>query len=295
MQNFQPSTQFLADMGHLLADQATHRQSAQQRQALANLAEYLSTARRHHGLTWATLAQSTGKSEVEIYALEQGLLPYAQIDLPFLCDLANALGEEVETLTLLLGHAAVSFLPHPNPGDGIEVSARNRTNSQRFHNWLTTLPGINPLHKRCLNLVDSLPEGRLFSYRQTNYGVNHCIGATLALLACLLLLWVSTYSLSGLLHAQSYATLLQASVPHTNEPPDHSSTTLTATGTINRVTSARALRPSNPRRSQQSAKAAVYPADEEQISTMSLFLPPMPVDSQQCALRTMSKFTLCRV
>jgi len=295
MQNFQLPTKFLADMGHLLTEQIDHVPPAQQRQALANLGEYLHTARRHQGLTWAALAQQTDKSEVEIYALEHGLLPYSQIDFPLLCQLATALGEEVETLTLLMGRAAVALPPQSAPCMDAHLGLHHRTSSQRLDNWLATLPGTDPLHKQCLNLVDSLQKGRLFSYTRVNDGISHWIEGTAVLLACLLLLWVSTYSLSSLLHAQSYARLpVQTSARHPNASTDRSldrsSTTVGIAGSVNQGSIAHLSRPTRPM-----GKAVADPVDEEQSTPISLFLPPTPADSQQCDLRIMGRFTLCRV
>ncbi len=317
MRNSQPPTRFLTDFGRLLADQSARGQALHQQQALANLADYVRTARHHHQLTWAALAQATGKSEGEIYALEHGLFPYTQIDFALLCSLSHALDEEVETLTLLMGRAQLAIPAQPNLGTAAHQIVGHRTNSQRLDNWLATLPGINPLHKRCLNLVDSLQGSRLFCYTRAHIGVSHWMGGSLAVLACLLLLWVSTYSLSGLHHAQSYAMLPRQSFVLANQAaPEaaatHSYVPVMVQGTkiiqdIKTIQGVKSSTQSNmkpktrPRSTQPIAQAAIDLADEGQLTSTSLLLPSTSVDvqpgiSQQCALRVTSKYyTLCAI
>lgn len=294
--NIQQHERFLTEFGNLLTQQTNNRQPLQQNQAVANLADYIRAARRHHKLTRSILAHRTGKSEIEIFALEQGLLPYVEIDLPFLCRLAAVLGEEVETLVLLLGRPTFTAAANSTPSTDGSTSSRRTTVSQRFDNWLLTVQWLNPLYKRYLNLIDSLREGRLVYHTKTSYR----IGVMLAVSVCLLLLWVSTYSLSGFFDAQStvqsYATLpSKADIQHADVQAV-ATQPITVLSDIPSVSSKKAVTIAIPHENlAQMAKVATAPEDDEHSAAVLLLIVPAPTELQQCDSRTVGRFALCRV
>lgn len=314
--NFQQHKQFVTEFGSLLIAQTNQRQPMHQRQAVANLAEYIGAARRHHKVSRAALAYRTGKSEVEIFALEQGIYPYAQIDPVFLCRLAAALGEEVETLTLLLGRPPLMLAAGAKaPTGGCAVvchATHRRTISQHFDNRKVTLPRVKVLYENCLNLIDSLREGRLLSQAKATYCVGvttaYRAGAMVAVVSCLLLFWVSTYSLANFFDAQltvqSYATV---TVPINT---DHTIAQYVGTQAIPTpldaplVSSKEAVTVATPYQRLKQTTMTINPAnteptdteptDEEEITVTPLFIPAAD-ESQECILRTTGRFTLCRV
>lgn len=295
--------QFLREFGALLTAHTRHGHAVQQPQALLHLADYVSSARRHQRLSRAALAQKTGKAEAEIYALEQGLLPYSELDLRFLHRLAAALDEDLETLLLLLGRPVLAHtLSTPKPcRQPSSASALRTTTSQPSDNWVALHRWLNQLVKGGLNLIDFRQEGRLFAgmmRRRATY-----ILATVA--ACLLFIWVSNYSLSIGFDAQStlqaYIPLsIQHPVSPANELPvsqvvaysDAVPSTLTPTGE-------RLARQWTPR-PVQSAKAVADPTDDRQSAGMTppalVFLVlPTTDPAAQCDLRTVGRFALCRI
>lgn len=301
----QPQDQFITELGALLAKQANNRQPTHQRQAVANLAEYVRVARSHHNLTRSALAQQIGKSEVEIYALEQGLLPYAQLDLRLLCTIAAALGEEVETLILLLGQPALAHSLREESthkhGDKQRFSLRHRTFPKQIDNWLRTLLGINLLSNQWRNLVDFWQKGRLLSCIRENYHLTTSLNANFnlglkisaVLLVCLLLFGVSTYSLSTFFGAKSsekaYTTLPYSNNGHVERSANLSPITSTAA-----VTPVMTIAVAQ-RRAGQVVVVPVDPANDQQMATISLLLLPTPNESQRCDWRTNGRFTICRI
>ena len=323
-----PKNQFVTELGILLAKQTNHSQPVQHHQAVTNLAEYIRVARTHHNLTRSALAQQVGKSEAEIYALEQGLLPYAQIDLLLLCDVAAALGEEVETLILLFGQPALAHTLRKESthkhGDNQQFGRRRRTISKQIDNWLGTFLGVNLLAKPYRNLVDFWQEGRLLPCIKEKYrlptGFTVRLTTSAVMLVCLLLFGVSTYSLSTFFDAQSgeepYIVSQKNFVPHPQElgpggSPDKTfldSYTTSANqnnGHVDRsvnlspipstavVTPVMTLALAQ-RRARQVAVVPVDPANDQQ-PTISLLLLPTPNESQRCDWRTNGRFTICRV
>lgn len=205
--NHQPDHQFLQEMGALLAARAGQGRTLPP--AAAHLAEHVMSARRHQKLTRVALAQKMGVPEAEIYALEQGLLSYTELDLPFLSKLAAALNEDLETLLLLLGRPALAQVVQTQNAHRTQMRQENFACSSRSKgettaskprgNRLGYKQWANALRKGCLNLIDSWQQGRLFSYRRVNYQFYPIA----AILVCVCLIGVSTYSIPGDWDAQS--------------------------------------------------------------------------------------------
>lgn len=288
--NHQPDHQFLQEMGALLATRAG--QSSTALPAATHLAEHVTSARRHRQWTRALLAQKMGVTEAEIYALEQGLLSYAELDLAFLSKLAAALGEEIETLLLLLGRPALVQALQMQKADrmrGEENFATSAhaekyatTSKQRgnpFGYWQWT----NALYKGYLNLIDSLRQGRLSSYIRVNYQWYPMA----AILLCVFLVGVSTYSIAGRFDAQSDG---QANLTIPTQPDALLSTQLPR-GT-NHLT-ARSFRPLYP-----SVEATTYPMTASfggAVPMVALTAHDMSAEIQQCVVLTAGRPALCRV
>ena len=304
--NLPPQDQFITELGALLARQTNNSQPLHQRRAVANLAEYVCVARSHHNLTRSTLAQQVGKSEAEIYALEHGLLPYAQIDLLLLCDIAAALGEEVETLILLLGQPALAHSLHKKSthkhGDKQRFGLRHRTISKQIDNWLGTFLSVNLLSKHSRNLADSWQEGRLLSCIREKYHVttrlnvnfNLALKTSAVMLVCLLLFRVSTYSLSTFFDAQSVEETYTMPRYRNNIHNDGAAQLATITSTVIAMTDLKTVAVAQ-RRAGQMAVLPIDPANDQQMATISLLLLPTPHESQRCDWRTNGRFTICRV
>lgn len=300
--NNQPHEQFLREFGALLTTHTRHSHAVQQQQALVHLAEHIRSARRHHCLSRALLAQKTGKAEAEIYALELGVLPYAELDLRFLQKLAVALDEDLETLLLLLGRPALAqALQRQQAGYGVRTSTSlyrhnaSRPGASSFgegttepqlgdnvspFTWLTNL-----LYKGYLNLIDSMQEGRLLAYVRNSQRT----WVPISLFVCLLCIWVATYSFTGHFGAKSTQPFAIATGPSTvshdlglqSKPSGDFVTPVTlALSTHNRPSIARTT-----------ARAI-----EEDLGTpMAISVPAFSADVQLCDFRTMGKFALCRV
>jgi len=205
--NHQPDHQFLQEMGALLAARASQGRTLPP--AVTHLAEHVMSARRHRQLTRAELAQKMGVPEAEIYALEQGLLSYAELDLRFLGKLATALGEEIETLLLLLGRPALMQALQTQNAHRTQERQENFAGPSRIKGE-TTAPKprgnrlgykqrANALYNGCLNLIDFWQQGRLFSYRRVNYQFYPIA----AIVVCFCLIGVSLSSMPGDWDAQS--------------------------------------------------------------------------------------------
>lgn len=207
--NHQADKQFLKEVGVLLAARAGQGRIASP-SSLSHLAEHIASARRHQKLTRAALALKMGVSEAEIYALEQGLLPYTELDLRFLGKLAVALNEDLATLLLLLGRPTLVQALQPPKAHCTEA---HTTASKQRGNRLARRQWANALYNGCLNLIDSLRQGRLSSYSRVNYQLYPMA----AVLLCIFLIGVSTYNLAGRFGAQS---AMQASIPKSVQADD---------------------------------------------------------------------------
>lgn len=294
--------QFLREFGALLAGHTSHSHTVQPQQALLYLAEHVRSARRYHHLSRAMLAQKTGKVEAEIYALEQGLLPYGELNIGFLHKLATALDDDLETLLLLLGRPAlVQSLHHQGIGHGLgrrtalynhhhrrrnfSVAGESPTGSQPGNNLLTFAWWANLLHKGYLNLIDSVQEGRLFGYVRPSQRA----WIPLTVFVGLLCIWVGTYSFLGHFGAQSTTPLYTiASTP----------TLVSHRPGIQRklvVDIATPITPAIAAPSRLSPVRTTAYAVEDDLGTPLLLMPPLSADAQLCDFRTMGKFALCRV
>lgn len=295
--------QFLREFGALLTGHTRHGHAVQQQQALLYLAEHVSSARRYHRLSRATLAQKTGKAEAEIYALEQGLLPYSALDVRFLYKLATALDDDLETLLLLLGRPALVQSLHrqgighdlqrrtalhnqPHRLRNTSVPGESTTGSQPGDNLLTFTWWANLLHKGCLNLIDSMQEGRLFGY------VRHSQRAwvPLTMFVCLLCIWVGTYSFLGHFDAQSTApsyTIVSAptTVPHRSGAQSKLAIDIATPVTLAITT------PNRP----SPVRATAHAVEDNLVTPLLLSMPLLSADAQLCDFRTVGKFALCRV
>ena len=215
--NHQPDKQFLEEMGVLLAARASQQGRMAPPLTISHFAEYIASARRHQKLTQAVLAQKMGISEAKIYALEQGLLSFADLDVRFLSKLAIALDEELATLLLLLGRPALvqalqiqeahnrhDYTHHSSqdssqgPALGQATASKQRGNRFAFNQWM------NALSKGCLDLIDSLQQGRLSSYSRVNFKASYRLYPVVAAVLCLFLVGLGTYNhIAGDLGAQS--------------------------------------------------------------------------------------------
>lgn len=292
--NNQQHEQFLREFGALLTAHTRHGHAVQQPQALLHLADYVSSARRHHRLSRAALAQKTGKAEADIYALEQGLLPYSELDLRFLYRLATALDDDLETLLLLLGRPTLAHtlrgktdLSHHSPSlHSQSARARRTTGPQPSDNPFAFGWWANLLHKGTLNLIDSVQEGRLFWYVRNSRRA----WIPMTMFVCLLCICVGTYSFIGHFDAQSTlqaytVTPAQAVVPHSFGLPSRLSASSTPT-----------VKLAMPNHTQSSlVRATAHAIDDDVATPILLLLPPLPVDAQLCDFRTMGKFALCRI
>lgn len=301
--NNQQHEQFLREFGALLTAHTRHDHPVQQPQALLHLADYVSSARRHQRLSRATLAQKTGRGEAEIYALEQGLLPYSELDFRFLHRLATALDEDLETLLLLLGRPALAYalrgpkgahalrgstdLSHQSPSLYSQpASGRSTTGPQPSDNLFAFVWWANLLHKGYLNLIDSVQEGRLFWYVRNSQRA----WMPMTMFVCLLCICVGTYSFIGHFDAQSTLqaytmTPAQTVVPHSVGSPN--SLPVSSTPTVT---------PAIPNHTQSSlVRATAHAIDDDVTTPIVLLLPPRSADAQLCDFRTMGKFALCRI
>lgn len=111
MQRFEAkqTQQYIDRVGVLLAGAVITQQTVAEQQAVATLGSHVAAARTYQGQTRTELAGQLGMAETDLLALEQGLLPFAELTGPFLQRLARAIGEDVELLRVLLfaGHHAV--------------------------------------------------------------------------------------------------------------------------------------------------------------------------------------------
>jgi len=290
--NHQPDKQFLQEMGALLAARAGQGRMAPP-PSLTHLAEHIASARRYQKLTRAALALKMGVSEAEIYALEQGLLSYAELDLPFLGKLAVALNEDIETLLLLLGRPvlvqALQTSEAYRPAENRQSIAyppyppRNTTASKQHGNRLPRRQWANPLYKGCLNLIDSLRQGRLSSYIRVNYQLYPMA----AILLCLFLIGVSTYSIGGRFGAQSD---MQSSLT-ISARPDGLLPTQLYQGMVQPTTR-------STQRLYQPVEAMLDPVPVSTglpAPTLTLAAQWLVVDTQQCVILTVGRPALCRV
>lgn len=95
-------SQFIQEWGKLLANRLG-QPPAPVKQNDEPLGQFVRVARDFHGISHARLAQLTGKREVDIHAIEQGIFPLEKIEQAFIYRLAVALDEDVDTLLLLCG------------------------------------------------------------------------------------------------------------------------------------------------------------------------------------------------
>lgn len=294
--NHQPDKQFLEEMGVLLAARASQQGRMAPPLTISHFAEYIASARRHQKLTQAVLAQKMGISEAKIYALEQGLLSFADLDVRFLSKLAIALEEELATLLLLLGRPALvqalqiqeahnrhDYTHHSSqdssqgPALGQATASKQRGNRFAFNQWM------NALSKGCLDLIDSLQQGRLSSYSRVNYQWYPMA----AIFVCLFLVGVSTYSIAGRFDAQSDG---QANLTIPTQPDALLSTQLPR-GTDHLT--AQAFRPLYP-----PVEATTYPMTASfggAVPMVALTAHDMSAETQQCVVLTAGRPALCRV
>lgn len=213
---------------------------------------------------------------------------------------------------LLLGRPACTLpLVAKAPAEGSAI--HDRTASQQSDNRRVALQWANLLYEDCLNLIDSAREGRLFCYARTVChagSVGLCrMSISVAVLACLLLFGVSTYSLSSFFDAQS---VVQSYTMHSSLIDEtQSGTPVRDAGQVN-ASVVDARQPSTSvdlasvslkeardvapyRHVGQPAKVAFEPADDEQVTATSFFVLPIPDEAQQCDTRIRSKFALCPV
>lgn len=94
--------QYISRLGVLLSAAVVNQQTAAEQRAVAILGDHIATARSYHGWSRANLAKKLDMAEVDVQALEQGLLPYAELQEPFLRQLAIAIEEDVTVLRALL-------------------------------------------------------------------------------------------------------------------------------------------------------------------------------------------------
>lgn len=290
--NHQPDYQFLQEMGALLAARAGQTRTAPP--AVTHLAEHVTSARRHQKLTRTALAQKMGVPEATIYALEQGLLAYAELDLHFLGKLAVALGEDLETLLLLLGRPALAQVlqkqqvrqpqeqresfTYPSGARGDATASKQRGNPFVRKGW------VNALYKGCLNLIDSLRQGRLSATIRVSYQLYPMA----AMVLCLFVVGVSTYSIAGRFGAQSDR---QASIPMSVQPGARLSTPPDSRMNHRPARSSQGLYPPVETMVTQPVTAAIG----EPTSLVALTAQHVADETQQCVMLTVGRPAICRV
>lgn len=299
--NHQPHKQFLREFGALLAAHTRHDHTIQHQASLHHLADYVSSARRHHHLSRAALAQKTGKTEADIYALEQGLLPYSELDLHFLHKLADALAEDLETLLLLLGRPALGQAVHAQGTPKSRPAKTGLGSSAPQSDHRPSLQRrVNQLVKGSLNLIDFRLAGRLGAWMiATRVSL---IVATASV--CLLFVWVSHYSLSPYFEAKS---TLQADQPIAIQRVTPLPNGLSARQVVVPANQTRSVAaPPHERPPQPAALAPDYgvgaraePVDNWRLTRETpsslVFAQPPSIPTAQCDLRVAGRFALCRV
>ncbi len=277
--NHQADKQFLKEVGVLLAARAGQGRIASP-SSLSHLAEHIASARRHQKLTRAALALKMGVSEAEIYALEQGLLPYTELDLRFLGKLAVALHEDLATLLLLLGRPTLVQALQPPKAHCTEdytTASKQRGNRLARRQW------ANALYNGCLNLIDSLRQGRLSSYSRVNYQLYPIA----AVLLCIFLIGVSTYSLAGRFGAQS---AMQASIPKSVQADD--------LGTVQYQRAIDQSTARSPQRLYQPVEAMTEPVTVSiggPAPDTALMVDHVASETQQCVVLAGGRPAICRV
>lgn len=290
--NHQSDKQFLQEIGALLAARAGQERTPPP-PAMSHLADYVTSARHHQKLTRAALAQKMGESEAEIYALEQGLLSYAEIDLRFLSKLAVALNEDMETFLLLLGRPALAQalqrqdvvkqqeqapkLVCQRSATGSATVSKPRGNSFRHRQWK------NALRKGCLNLIDSWQQGRLSS----TISVNFQVYSVAVMVVCLFLIGVSSYSLAGRFGAQSE---VQSGMMMAAQPDARTPTPVQRGPGYSSIQGSRRLY-----WTPESITQAVTVSIDGPTTTVALKADPTMIEAQQCYTRAVGRFALCRV
>ncbi|MBX3013238.1 MAG: hypothetical protein KF832_17095 [Caldilineaceae bacterium] len=288
-----------------MATQWRMPQSLAEQQALAQLGSYVGSARRHGQLTRAALAQKVGKTEVEIYALEHGLLPYQELHRDFVSNLAAALDEAPETFLLLLGQPKPVAHPRRSPeAESLWLGSKRRiteviaTNSKRVDNGNGYWQRHNRRYQRSLNLIDSSQAGRLISRLWTGrlakqYGSLRG-SIIIAALVCLLLICVNTYSLSNRFGTQSEG---QASTLSTQliVSPTHEASDRYLLDSMTVISGAL---PHQPAKAMTKAivypEVAAYPASA-QTATAGVHLSSAVIEVQRCDIRVAGRFALCRI
>ncbi len=102
----QPIAPYLQAVGQLLKQQVATPPLPHEQLARTRFGQYIQSARQYHGLSRETLATQLELQVAQIYGLEEGLLPTAQIDATLLTGLAHALDEDPMLLHQLLRPAA---------------------------------------------------------------------------------------------------------------------------------------------------------------------------------------------
>lgn len=104
---------YLQMMGQLLKQQVATPPSPPEQVARTRFGQYIQSARQYHELSRDALAVALGVEAAQVYGLEEGLLPTAQIDATLLAGLAQALDEDPMLLTQLLREEGYNRKPSP--------------------------------------------------------------------------------------------------------------------------------------------------------------------------------------
>ena len=109
----QPAAPYLQTMGQLLKQQVATPPAPREQLARARFGQYIQSARQYHELSRDALAVALGVEAAQVYGLEEGLLPTAQIDATLLAGLAHILDEDPMLLNQLLREEGYHRKPSP--------------------------------------------------------------------------------------------------------------------------------------------------------------------------------------
>lgn len=177
MQAFQAqrTEEFLSQVGSLLTEAVAEAQTPWQQRAMHELGAYIYAARSAQGIPTDSFARQLALSETEMYALEQGIFPYARLTLPLLEQIAVACREEKDVLLALLHGAQHQPAPQPSVPTGALASGVMPT-QHRFlesHQQSTAKTQAEPqkhkIHKRFLLPMSLLLAELKFSYSEFSH------------------------------------------------------------------------------------------------------------------------------
>lgn len=311
----QPVAPYLHAMGQLLKQQVATPPSPPEQLARTRFGQYIQSARQYHELSRDALAVTLGIEAAQVYGLEAGLLPTAQIDATLVAGLAHALDEDPMLLTQLL--RAEGYKPKPSPVMG-QLPGWRRTLLCLLTAYAVSLKarvstGLVRVTDSCLqcgrnaNLVNRRQAGRLTLYATT--------GVVALTFVFLTMLWVddARSALAGFYFSAPVPSLaLGQSAPPLPIAPEQRRNAAKANlrgvepafgsdnmkvnpSPVSPIAVAESYRiryaPSQP--SYRTARTAYIAVDEAQIAIISLDVHVFPPSQTHCS--SAGRFNLCPV